>query len=339
MKRKTITALAIALALAVMPFGGHFATFATASSNNTVDSESGTVSGNDTTPGGGTVSGNDTTPGGDTGTTPGGDTGTTPGGDTDTTPGGDTGTTPGGDTDTTPGGTASGSSVSASQDRFTGVAVTVTNSLGETLVSSIGTVNTSSSVSSVAMATSRTNVNAAAGLTSDMAAAGQSVILTVADSQCGELARQAIQNAAASLRSSVAAILEIDLDIYQANGALEREVTQLSSPVQIVISTPSNVENPANYDFAIVRIHDGVVDILPDLDNDSQTITFATDRFSVYAVIYGEKGSFDAFAASAAGVRDSVPKTGETYPVVIPFALTGIALAGVAVVLGRKKQA
>ena len=323
MKRKTITALAIALALAVMPFGGHFATFATASSNNTVDSESGTVSGNDTTPGGGTVSGNDTTPGGDTGTTP----------------GGDTGTTPGGDTDTTPGGTASGSSVSASQDRFTGVAVTVTNSLGETLVSSIGTVNTSSSVSSVAMATSRTNVNAAAGLTSDMAAAGQSVILTVADSQCGELARQAIQNAAASLRSSVAAILEIDLDIYQANGALEREVTQLSSPVQIVISTPSNVENPANYDFAIVRIHDGVVDILPDLDNDSQTITFATDRFSVYAVIYGEKGSFDAFAASAAGVRDSVPKTGETYPVVIPFALTGIALAGVAVVLGRKKQA
>ena len=336
MKRKTITALAIALALAVMPFGGHFATFATASSNNTVDS------------GSGTVSGNDTTPGGDTGTTPGGDTGTTPGGDTGTTPGGGTGTTPGGGTDTTPGGgTASGnntnpgsaSSVSASQDRFTGVAITVTNSLGETLVSTIGTVNTSSSVSSVAMATSRTNVNAAAGLTSDMAAAGQSVILTVADSQCGELARQAIQNAAASLRSSVAAILEIDLDIYQANGALEREVTQLSSPVQIVISTPSNVENPANYDFAIVRIHDSVVDILPDLDNDSQTITFATDRFSVYAVIYGEKGSFDAFAASAAGVRDSVPKTGETYPVVIPFALTGIALAGAAVVLGRKKQA
>ena len=287
MKRKTITALAIALALAAMSFGEHYGTVVTASSNNTVIS------------GGSTASGNNTS---------------------------------------TESGSGAAAGTAASEDSYTGTAVTVTNSAGETVTSSVGTVNTSSDISSVAMTTARTNVNAAVGLTADMAAAGQSTILTVTNSQCGELARQAIQNAASSVSASVASILEIDLDIYQANGAPVREVTELSSPVEIMVSVPSNIENAANYDFAVVRIHDGSVDILPDLDSDPATITFATDRFSVYAVIYGEKGSFDAFKTAAA-VKDSVPKTGETASAALPFALAGIAFAGAAVSLKRKEQA
>uniref|UniRef100_UPI004055B0F2 hypothetical protein n=1 Tax=Acetatifactor sp. TaxID=1872090 RepID=UPI004055B0F2 len=282
MKRKSITALALALALVVTPFSSQFATIVTATSNNTVV----TGTGNNTNTGDNAGSGTEDNTGSNTGNNTGSNTGNNSGNTTAT----GNNTYPG-----TSGGVRPGSGASGTISNVTSVNgnATITNS----------------SVVSATVTTAQASFNAAVGLTADMIAQGQSVNIVIANSQCGELARAAVNNAAAALNASVAVILEIDVNIVAANGAVLNDVTELSAPIEFVISTPVIDGNPADYDFAVVRLHsDGEVTILPDLDQDPATITFATDRFSVYAVIYGEKGAFDAFRTAPA--KDNVPKTG-----------------------------
>lgn len=331
MKRKVVTALALALTLAIVPLSGQFATIATASSNNTVE----TGSNNNTESG----SGNNTVPDKDD-NNQNDDNNNNQGGNQD-----DNNNQGGGNQDNNNnqnGGNQDNEVIvtdpsdSAGEEASTGTKVTVTTSTGATISSTIATTNTSTDIKSVAMATAQSQVNRAAGLTAERLERGDYVKLTIAASQCGEVARQAITNAAMSVRGTVATYMEINLDILNRNGAPIEGLTQLASAVNITISVPENVENASNYDFAVVRLHDGKTDILPDIDSDPSTITFASDKFSVYAVIYGEKGSFDSFKSAAK--KDSVPKTGDTLPNVLPVAAAGVIFAAAAIVLKKKEK-
>lgn len=205
---------------------------------------------------------------------------------------------------------------------------TVVSESGEVIVSSIATSN--NTATQVALVTSGDTLNALAGV-----GAGQGIVLNVENSQCGPLARQAVTSAAISAGGSIASILEIDLQLLNANGIWEGDtVSTLSAPVEFKISAPSDVD-AAQYDFALVRLHDGKTTILPDQDNDPSTITFTTDKFSVYAVIYAPKGAFNAYKTSQTGVKDSVPKTGDSLPPALP--LSAVACMAVAMVLLKKR--
>ncbi|MCH5342872.1 MAG: LPXTG cell wall anchor domain-containing protein [Acetatifactor sp.] len=205
----------------------------------------------------------------------------------------------------------------------------VVSASGETVASSIATSNTSST--QVALTTPSGTLNAVAGVPS-----GQSALLHVENSQCGPLARQAVNNAAISAGGTVVSILELDLQILNTKGIWEGEkVTTLSAPVEFKISAPEGVDGNTN-DFAMVRLHDGVTTILPDQDDDPATITFTTDRFSVYAVIAAPKGTFKAYRAASTKVKDSVPKTGDSLPIALPLAAAACLTASV--VIFRKKS-
>lgn len=217
----------------------------------------------------------------------------------------------------------------------TGDKVTVTTSDGNQVVTSMPTSN-SSSVQSVAVITPKDKFNEVAGLTQEQTSAGQYLAVVVANSQCGENAKKTINDVAMSVSAKLATILEIDLGIFISSGEQIGKVTDLTSPIQFVIATPSDIPNPAMYDFAMIHIHNGQARVLPDMDTDPATITVETDGFSVYAVVYGEPGSFDAFRT--AGVKDSVPKTGAELPFVFPVAVAGVALATTAVVVWKKKR-
>jgi hypothetical protein len=76
-------------------------------------------------------------------------------------------------------------------------------------------------------------------------------------------------------------------------------------------------------------------ELLPDMDSDPNTITFGTDRFSTYTVIYGSKGSFDAYKTVAA----SSSKTGDSYSYVLPVAvLLIVSSCGVIMIASRKRR-
>lgn len=150
----------------------------------------------------------------------------------------------------------------------------------------------------------------------------------------GDGAKQVLTNAAIARGAKVAYAFDLTINLIGRVGT--DKVTQLTAPATFVMAAPADIDGNT-YDFAILRAHDGVVSILPDLDSDPATITFATDRFSAYAVVYAEKGVLNTTANTA---KDSVPKTGDELPAAVPMTAT-VCLAAVAmtaVALNKKKR-
>lgn len=61
-----------------------------------------------------------------------------------------------------------------------------------------------------------------------------------------------------------------------------------------------------NRSFAVLRVHDGETVLLPDLDNDKNTVTIETDRFSTYALVYSDKASASEGGNPATGAAISL---------------------------------
>lgn len=70
--------------------------------------------------------------------------------------------------------------------------------------------------------------------------------------------------------------------LKSADGYTER-VTELPTTMEVVIEVPDEVYE-AGKTYSILRIHNGELSVLPDLDDNPKTITFRTDRFSSYAI-------------------------------------------------------
>lgn len=166
-------------------------------------------------------------------------------------------------------------------------------------------------------------------------AAGESLVPTVIPWDPS----QAVVNRAMSLGAQVAYAIDISLYVPERDGVNDK-VTQLSAPVSIVLQRPED-QDGNTYDFMVIREHNGALTNLADLDNNPDTITIRTDRFSAYTVIYAPKGVFPTSAGSKSGAKDSVPKTGDQLPVAVPVTATVCiaALAMTAFALSRRKRA
>ncbi len=150
------------------------------------------------------------------------------------------------------------------------------------------------------------------------------------ESHVGPDAYAVLNSAALSLGSSQ--FYPLDITLYADGRNVEdNRVTQLAAPVRFVLAAPYD---GTVYDMAVVRVHNGAITVLPDLDTDPATVTFDTDRFSAYAIVPVAKGSLN-------NVKDNVPKTGDGLPTAIPATATvGLAaLAMTAVALNKKKRA
>jgi len=78
-------------------------------------------------------------------------------------------------------------------------------------------------------------------------------------------------------------------------------VTHTKEPIEVVIGIPEELKGD-DRKFSIIRSHDGEYTLLPDMDNDSDTITVSTDMFSAYAIAYeqADKGKLSASGESSA---------------------------------------
>lgn len=93
---------------------------------------------------------------------------------------------------------------------------------------------------------------------------------------------------------TVGQYMEIDLTkyTYTASGSTseEEEITETKKPLTIQVSVPAALAETLgtlfDKDFAVVRVHNGVSTILSDLDSDPRTVTFESDQFSTYALVY-----------------------------------------------------
>ena len=100
------------------------------------------------------------------------------------------------------------------------------------------------------------------------------------------------------------------------------KLTELNNEIEVTIQIPEDIKGKSTY--YIIRNHDGVCDILEDIDDNPDTITFKTDRFSTYAIAYDEP-------------VESV-KTGDNNGAAMAlYMIMMLMAAGCAVYAGRKK--
>lgn len=87
---------------------------------------------------------------------------------------------------------------------------------------------------------------------------------------------------------TVGAIFDINL-VKAVDGVSVAKFTQLDIPIQISIAVPENLVREGRT-YSVIRVHktngDKVVDRLADEDDVLETVTFSTDRFSTYALVY-----------------------------------------------------
>ena len=82
----------------------------------------------------------------------------------------------------------------------------------------------------------------------------------------------------------VAQYLDLSIVIFADNAELGK-VTELTEEITYTIAIPADLAKEGR-EFVVVRVHDGVPEILPTTMNDDGTLSFKTDRFSTYALAY-----------------------------------------------------
>lgn len=85
----------------------------------------------------------------------------------------------------------------------------------------------------------------------------------------------------------------VDISLALLDGKSETPIHRTAQEMAFKVPVPG-LQKGGEHDFAIARIHDGAVTLLPDLDDEASTITFRSDRFSKFAVVYGPKDCFKA---------------------------------------------
>ena len=109
------------------------------------------------------------------------------------------------------------------------------------------------------------------------------------------------------------------ISLYKVAGDSRTAVTETQGKITVRIDVPESLKNTDSTKtrtFAVLRVHEGKAQLLADLDQEADTITIETDRFSTYAVVYKD---------TTAGGKDDEPKTGDNTPLELSATLAMIA--------------
>ncbi len=78
----------------------------------------------------------------------------------------------------------------------------------------------------------------------------------------------------------------LDIALFKTLNGDTEAVHKTGAPLRIAVQIPEALLGTAYRSFALLRIHNGKAELLPDLDRDPKTLTVETDRFSSYAISY-----------------------------------------------------
>jgi len=143
---------------------------------------------------------------------------------------------------------------------------------------------------------------------------------------------------AASADYSIGAYLNIDL--FKQVGTTESAITTTNGKMKVTITLPETLQG--DYTYKAVRVHHATADVLDATYNaTAKTLTFESDQFSTYAIIYKKAEAATTTEATTAATTaaattteattaaKSSPKTGDSALPFVAFAILGLsALAG-----------
>lgn len=96
-----------------------------------------------------------------------------------------------------------------------------------------------------------------------------------------------------------------DVDLYKVISGKISQITVTDKPIKFSIEIPEALRDK-NREYKMIRIHDGKADVLNDIDRNYNTITFESDRFSAYALIYHNKAASNTDIPYT-GIESSLP--------------------------------
>ena len=123
----------------------------------------------------------------------------------------------------------------------------------------------------------------------------------------------------------------LDVNLFKIINDNRSAIRETNEKILVTIAVPERLKNTdANRTraFAVVRVHNGVAEVLSDLDDSADTVTIATDRFSIYAIVYNDTADGvdnQADKGVANSQKDNEPKTGDQTHVELYATLSMIA--------------
>jgi hypothetical protein len=137
----------------------------------------------------------------------------------------------------------------------------------------------------------------------------------------------------------------LDINLWkQVEGESAVKITNVQNGnVKISLSVPTELQKAGRH-YKIMRIHDGEVTILDtELDTTDFRLTFETDRFSTYALIYTDEDNDNTPGGNtpdSGNATATSPKTGDTNAVMAWFWMFFLSLGGAVAlcVCERKKK-
>lgn len=135
----------------------------------------------------------------------------------------------------------------------------------------------------------------AAGLTDAQIKDGKQLIVTTASVSLnqseGKKAKELLESYSGGSADYVLSGDCVDITLALADKKTSTPLHETKAPLRFKVPAPSSVDG-ASHDFGVIRLHGESADLLPDLDDEDATITFASDRFSRFVVVYGPKDCF-----------------------------------------------
>ncbi len=137
----------------------------------------------------------------------------------------------------------------------------------------------------------------------------------------------------------------LDISLFKVLNDQSAAITETKKPIRLTISIPEELRKDGRT-FVIYREHNGVVELLKDLDNDPATVTIESDQFSVSLSPTATDGQAGASSGEglppallvlpAAPATINVP-TGDGFPAAVVSAVLLISAALVLVLVKGKR--
>ena len=128
----------------------------------------------------------------------------------------------------------------------------------------------------------------------------------------------------------------LDINLIKKIGDTETKITNTTGLIKLAFEIPAGLRNTdaaINRTYTIVRNHEGKVEFLKaEFDKATNQLTFETDKFSTYAVIYEDT----AVTSEETPAVPEAPATGDTTNA-IPFIVLLLVGIGALVIANKKK--
>lgn len=98
----------------------------------------------------------------------------------------------------------------------------------------------------------------------------------------------------------------LDVNLLKIIDGRQEKIAQTSTPLTITFEIPVGLRGSGRT-FSVIRVHDGETTILEDKDENADTVTIETDKFSTYALAYSENTNVTPPGGGSSGGNAPAP--------------------------------